>query len=226
MMFGHKRLLALALMALGGFAGPSAANEDESGHAWQALNAQWWQWVLSIPAPVNPVLDKTGEFCMVGQRGAVWFLAGAQDGLPTQRTCSVPEGVPIYFPVVNSVWVWTPTCGDPPMTIDQLRAATAAIINGSHDLSVLLDNQPVRDIRRVRSDVFYATLPAKDNYLGAPESCALNKPQSPSVDDGYYVKLRGLSAGQHHLSIRGTTGGGFSVDVFYTLNVVSLKLKD
>ena len=35
-----------------------------------------------------------------------------------------------------------------------------------------------------------------------------------------------VQRGQRRLSIRGTTGGGFSVDVFYTLNVVSLKLKD
>lgn len=43
---------------------------------------------------------------------------------------------------------------------------------------------------------------------------------SPAADEGYYVRLRPLPAGQHHLSIRGTNADGFSADVFYTLNVV------
>ena len=39
-------------------------------------------------------------------------------------------------------------------------------------------------------------------------------------------KLRGLSEGTHHLSIRGTTGSGLAVDVFYTLNVIKVMLRD
>ena len=31
------------------------------------------QWVLSIPADRNPLMDMTGEFCGEGQSGAVWF---------------------------------------------------------------------------------------------------------------------------------------------------------
>ena len=38
--------------------------------------AKWWQWLLSIPGPVNPNLDTTGANCAQGQSGPVWFLAG------------------------------------------------------------------------------------------------------------------------------------------------------
>ena len=58
------------------------------------LTAEWWQWVSSIPAiPVtnpsgamtntNPGLDTTGDYCMVGQRGPIWFLVGALYPFPT-----------------------------------------------------------------------------------------------------------------------------------------------
>ena len=33
---------------------------------WQA---RWFKWFLEIPAPINPLLDDTGEFCAVGQSG-------------------------------------------------------------------------------------------------------------------------------------------------------------
>jgi len=40
------------------------------------LSAEWVQWALSIPTDVNPLTDETGEDCMVGQNGSIWFLAG------------------------------------------------------------------------------------------------------------------------------------------------------
>ena len=42
------------------------------------LTGEWWQWALSIPTSVNPLLDTTGERCMIGQRGSTWFLAGGE----------------------------------------------------------------------------------------------------------------------------------------------------
>ncbi len=40
------------------------------------LTGEWRQWSYSIPTTENPALDTTGQDCMVGQRGSVWFLAG------------------------------------------------------------------------------------------------------------------------------------------------------
>ena len=101
------RLLGTAAMVLGALATPAFAADDTS-ESFRDLSAQWWQWALSIPAAINPVSDTTGANCMVGQRGPVWFLAGSITGVPTVRTCTVPEGVPLFFPVINTVWINTP----------------------------------------------------------------------------------------------------------------------
>ena len=74
----------------------------------EQLSAEWWQWVLSIPTPVNPQTDTTGQNAIVGQRGSVWFLAGVFGGGTATRTCSVPEGTALFFPVLNGVGINTP----------------------------------------------------------------------------------------------------------------------
>lgn len=221
MKIGSQTLSTLAL-ALAFTATPAIA-DDESSDSFKVLSSQWWQWAVSIPAAVNPLSDTTGEFCMVGQRGSVWFLAGSTTGQFASRTCSVPAGVPLFFPVINTVWINTPVCDGLVLSVAELRAKAAADIDGATGLAVLLDNNPVTSLRRVRSEVFYTAFPP-GNLFGA--DCLFGAPQSPSVDDGYYVKLRGLSEGQHHLSIRGTNAGGFAVDVFYTLNVVKVISSD
>ena len=67
------------------------------------LTAEWRQWAYSIPTSQNPQEDATGQYCMVGQRGPVWFLAGVFLGWPgtITRTCTVPEGKALFFPVIN-----------------------------------------------------------------------------------------------------------------------------
>ena len=49
------------------------------------LSAEWWQWALSIPSTHNPLLDPSGQDCMVGQRGDTWFLAGVFGGGDVSR---------------------------------------------------------------------------------------------------------------------------------------------
>jgi hypothetical protein len=80
----------------------------------ERLTAQWWQWALSVPTPVNPLMDQTGEDCVIGQRGSIWFLAGVGifGGGTAARTCSVPQGNTLVFPVINSVNINAPNvCG-------------------------------------------------------------------------------------------------------------------
>jgi len=71
------------------------------GLSYQQWGAKWWQWVLSIPASINPILDTTGANCDVDQSGPVWFLAG---GPPiAERNCTVPAGKMIFFPIINLI---------------------------------------------------------------------------------------------------------------------------
>src|SRR5690349_23790807 len=70
------------------------------------FTALWWEWVFSLPAPINPTQDATGADCMVGQRDSVWFLAGVGvfGGGSATRTCSIPAHKTLFFPVINSFW--------------------------------------------------------------------------------------------------------------------------
>lgn len=98
--------VALCLSASPGFGGSRHARPGHSDTvqrgALHGLAAEWWQWVLSIPESVNPLLDETGDDCVVGQRGPIWFLAGTFFGGTAERECPVPSGTRLFFPVINS----------------------------------------------------------------------------------------------------------------------------
>jgi hypothetical protein len=226
----YRHLLAAAVVAaIGSTAMPALADDDRE--SLRELSAQWWQWALSIPTATNPLADLTGGLCMAGQRGPVWFLAGTMSASgtppPVVRTCDVPEGTALFFPVINTVNFNSPDCGqvNRDLSVAELRAMVAPGIDAASGLSVLLDNRPLRP-HRVRSVPFAVTLPPQDLFsVTFGITCLVpGRVYSPAVDDGYYVLLRGLSVGQHHLSFRGSISG-FSLDVFYTLNVRETRLK-
>jgi hypothetical protein len=196
----------------------------------KSLSAEWWQWALSIPPAVNPLLDATGADCMVGQRGPVWFLAGTFGASTARRSCAIPEDTELFFPVVNSVSINAPNvCGQGPEndSVATLRAQSAAFIDGVTKLSVELDHRPVR-FRRIKSEVFATALP-EDNLLDAPCSGLGNVPAgiySPSVDDGYYATIHELEPGHHEVHFHAENPSqAFVLDVTYDLNVVRVLRK-
>jgi hypothetical protein len=199
----------------------------------EELTAEWWQWALSIPTSVNPQLDTTGENCMVGQRGSKWFLAGVFGGGTTTRTCSVPANVVLFFPIINSVNFNTPkVCGQGPkdIPVTDLRALSAAFIDGATNLSVEVDGKPVANLQRVQSQVFEVALP-EGNVFDAPCTKAGlgNVPAgiySPAVDDGFYVELNPLPIRKHKLQFHAENPSqDFVQDVTYNLTVVPVSLQ-
>jgi len=197
--------------------------------SFEKLSAEWQQWALSIPAPENPQLDTTGQNCVVGQRGPVWFLAGVFGGGPATRTCSIPEDKALYFPVINSVQINTPNvCGQTGvLSVRELRNAATLFIDGATNLSVTVDGIAIKRLRRVRSKVFVVALPEKNIFV---EPCApLPVPAgiySPAVDEGFYVLLKPLSLGPHALHFHAENPSqGFTLDVTYNLTVVPVSLK-
>jgi hypothetical protein len=190
------------------------------------LTAEWWQWALSIPTPQNPLLDATGEDCMIGQRGSVWFLAGfLGNGGAVTRTCSVPDNTMLFFPVINQVWFNTPgKCGNPSqnLTVKELRKLSKNTIDQAHDLSVKVDEKPLEKnrLQRIQSQVFEFAFPS-DNLCGdLPEGI-----YSPSVDDGYYVILEPLKRGNHTIHIGAQGADKLIEDITYNLNVEPVLLK-
>ena len=220
----------MSIIGLGLILSLQVALADEQ--SFQELSAEWQQWALSIPTPVNPQLDTTGAHCMVGQRGFVWFLAGTFGGGSATRACDVPEGKPLFFPVVNSVNINSPNvCGQDStnLSVQDLRALSAGCIDEATNLSVEVDGNTLKDLQRVKSKVFEVALP-EDNVFDAPCIGAGlgNVPAgiySPAVDDGFYVRLEPLEVGLHTLHIQGT-GPCFSasLDVTYHLTVVPVEL--
>jgi hypothetical protein len=230
-------LAAIVVMALG-FMMPIniafADSEDMASGEFRSfakLSAEWQQWALSIPTPENPQLDATGKNCVVGQRGPICFLAGIFGGGSVTRTCSVPEGKALYFPVINSVQINTPNvCGQPgALSVRELRDAATLFIDGATNVSVAVDGIAIKKLRRVRSEVFVVALPENNVFV---EPCApLPVPAgiySPAVDEGFYVLLNPLPLGPHALHFHAENPSAvpaFTLDVTYILTVVPVLLK-
>ena len=228
------RLIAIVLIALGlslpmniASAEPDifSPSSNPFGMKFKEWTAQWWQFVLSFPFDVNPLLDETGDRCAIGQRGPVWFLMGTVAG-ESNRTCSIPEGKALFFPIINSVDVNVTN-----QTAKELRAELEPCFDAVRNLSVEVDGKPIRKLKnhfRVRSEVFEVTLPQGNVFGLDPGS------YSPAVDDGYYVMLEPLAVGKHTLHFGGSSDpsaacifypDGFSVDVTYSLDIVPVSLK-
>jgi hypothetical protein len=188
----------------------------------KVLAAQWWQWVLAVPASENPLTDTTGQFAAVNQRGRVWFLAGNVSGGTTVRTISVPAGKALFFPIVNvfDVEDGIGTGGVKVFMVHQpLQVAqeiVSSIIATAYGLSCEVDGSPIQinAANLEQSTPFSVFLPA-DNILGVPAGIYF-----PFVDSGYYVLLAPLSSGHHTIHFAGGIAHfGTSLDVTYNITV-------
>ncbi|MFD8317130.1 signal protein [Kitasatospora purpeofusca] len=61
----------------------------------------WWNWAAGSTADRSPVLDRSGRWCAEGQHENIWYLAGTTGGGAVERTCTVPLGLPVLFPLVT-----------------------------------------------------------------------------------------------------------------------------
>lgn len=208
----------LSASALGDSRRPPALPPDAHpyGQSYSEWAADWWQWVLTQPVATNPVLDETGARCANGQSGPVWFLAGAFASGTVSRSCTVPTGTALLFPVVNYFYCALET--DPPeqRTVEFARAQTSFVRDSASGLSATIDGVAVPDVTRYFEDsvVFTAVLPA-DNLFGLPAGTLL----APCVDAGFYVMVPPLSKGEHTIQFSGTLASLISLDVTYQLTV-------
>ena len=203
--------------------GPHAHPYGQSYSEWAA---DWWTWALAQPADVNPLLDTTGEDCAQGQRGRVWFLAGTPGTPdPVSRTCTVPKGKALLFPVLNSFSGATAGDSDEMKTEAYQRSLVTPALRAATDLHASIDGVDVRNIKAryfEESVVFRVVLPA-DNILGVGPDCTPMTVGAgceifPTVDAGYYLMVKPLRTGTHTINFGGT-GVGFSVDATYTIKV-------
>jgi hypothetical protein len=192
--------------------------------------AEWFQWALSIPTAIHPLFDK-GD-CRVGQSGPVWFLGGSFVSNTAVRSCKIPAGKYLYFPILNGEdssleesngdGCSNPTFGGD--TIVGVRKCAESYENGV-TLTAEIDGVPIHNIAgkyRVQSPAYGFTLP-DDNVFKATTNPSHVYPKGtyfPSVNDGYYLMLAPLGAGNHVIHFHGVGGGGsFTLDVTYNLTV-------
>ena len=175
---------------------------------------RWWQWAHSAPKAVNPLLDDTGVNAGINQEGPVWFLAGTfgENKIP-KRKCRVPREKAILFPVINYEMneLENPKIKTGP---DLIRH----VIEDINDITikeVTIDGQMV-PIYRIQSDPPIFSLSINDdNCIGV--SGGITK----AAADGYWVFLRPLSMGQHHIYFHGACAGGIrNASADYHLTVI------
>jgi hypothetical protein len=207
-------------------------NSSPFGKTYSEWSAEWIKWAMTIPADENPLFDETGALCAVGQPEKVWFLAGrlcvntADDPfrckmIETVRTCPVPVGHAICFPVANS---WKDTTGSgATMTQEQLLARATMAQDRVIAMACEVDGVslggvvPGQNMYRVTTPFFGYTLP--ENNLYSKFGVYYPSMDVMCMGDGTYVMLAPLSAGDHTIHIATESVGGWAIDMTYELTV-------
>jgi len=196
------------------------------GNTYGGWSADWWKWVVSIPADRNP-LSATGNFnAAIGQSGDVWFLAGTLGGPTVNRNCKIPAGKALFFPIINAEGSKVEGNGKTP---EELRAYAKGLIDHVTVREVTVDGHPLihLDKFRVESKPFVFKLPLK-NILVSPDGSTAPAGPSLAMSDGYWIMLKPLSEGDHYIHIRGVAVFDddpkniftFETDVTYHLIIV------
>jgi hypothetical protein len=224
-------LMALALatpMALAGVG--QGANEADTP---EELAAVWTQWAFSKPVDVDsPLIGsyKGGPRCdgtpLSPTQGNTWFLAGTFDSSKVVRTCTMPAGTQLFFPVVN--WIAFPFA--PKETPQNQRKAAIDAMNATlndpqFSMLVTVDGKEVKSNRIVRAvsppSFFTVTLPEENAFdpLVPPEG-VLGDVYEGWTTDALWVTLPPLPPGEHtiHFEARARSVG-VSQDNTYILTV-------
>jgi hypothetical protein len=220
-------LLALMVVA------PAVSARSSSGQSADPaeLAAGWWKWAVKKPSEVSPLLGdyswkeqpQGAAKCAGGSRLGVFNLAGeftldenAGGGFVGEatRTCKVPAGKPIFFPVFNII------CSPATNDTGDLQECATNVTDETLPASsyfAMVDGESV-PVERVASGPFTITLP-KDNVLNA------NAPPGsyPAATDGLWVYLpEGLPKGEHVITFGGTFPtpfGTLTLDITYNIIV-------
>jgi hypothetical protein len=187
-----------------------------AGKSYVDLAGDWWRWAAAIPSTLSPVSDRKGFLCQVRQSGNFFFLAQSTGGAPVSRTCTVPAGRAVFFPVI------TLRCSGRAGDI-RLNTCAKDSVNRVNFVQVDVDRQtlmaadfptgPVDMPFRARSRPVSVSFAARNPFGAASGPTRL-------VADGFWVLLRPLKPGTTHtIRIRGRVRGGFATSVTYRLRV-------
>jgi hypothetical protein len=188
--------------------------------SYESWTEKWWRWLLAIPKPSSPAADKTGEYSSLNQGDPnVWFLAGTFGG-SAERSCSIPVGRAVFFPLVNYVEFIR---GKKVFRDDsELVAYVRKHFDDVKELELSIDGLQSADFAkyRIQTAPFDVNLPKDDVFdVGAGPNRA--------AGDGYWLMLRPLSAGEHKIAFSGVDpeyGPDFKTSVTYDVRVQEIAL--
>jgi hypothetical protein len=197
------------------------------GQTWEKWVESWWTWCYYDPYGENPADDRTGKLSSKGQvLHDVWYLAGTFGG-KAQRTCQVPKGMSIFFPIINDLISFH--TDQHLKTESELHAYAKADLDHTLLLAAKVDGCELQNLNsyRVHSSLFQITLPVE-----AGRSAPV---RTQAVSDGYWIFLKPLAPGEHKIEFMGEKlafdriiqdGASvenlpkFHVEVKYTMQVV------
>ena len=169
------------------------------GFSFGEWTTKWWEWAMSIPISVNPILDETGQYAGINQHGKVWFLAGTigDENKVAHRICTIPEGKAILFPVINYIYADEPMCNEAEL-IDHVKTDIDDIV--VNETMINGYNVPGH---RVKSDpILFNLNTGVENMLKIP------KEFTKASADGYWVFVKPLNRGAHEIYFHGACSGG------------------
>jgi len=168
---------------------PDARVANQTQEDW---SRSWWQWAASFEMYESPVADTTGERCGGHQSGEVWFLAGTYETKRTLRTCRVPRGKHLFFPLINYVVMPNPR---KPIGCEAVTNTAALMTERVSNLVLRIDGERYDDLAAHRQ----ATRECFDiGVLVAPPVRMY-----PTAANGYYAMLRPLPPGTHTIDLGG-----------------------
>ena len=202
-------------------------NDLYAGMTYGDWSAVWWQYVIQTPNAGTTLFsdDTAGPYdCTYGQTptsAPVFFLVGGgTQNTTATRTCTVPKGKAIFFPIINgecSTLEPFPFNGANEFALRTCVStyANAVTVNSLH---VTVDGEPLHNLQltRAQSPVYTFTSVDSAGILGVQGT-------GSSVSDGYWVLLAPLSSGKHTIHFEAaapvTPAGPLYQNVTYKLTV-------
>jgi hypothetical protein len=222
-------LLALALatpMALA----QVGQGANKSGTAAE-LAAAWTQWAYSKPVDESsPLIGgyEGGPRCdgtpVTPTQGKQWFLAGTTDGSAVVRTCTMPVGTHLFFPVGSAVaFPFFPGENEENQRALAIEFIDSVLADPEFSMLVTVDGKKVDSnqiVRATSAPYFTLTLP-EENVFDPFVEVPAGEYEGATVD-GLWVTLPPLPPGKHMIHFKMEAPNvGFKQNNIYKLTVVN-----
>lgn len=195
-----------------------------AGKTYGDWGAEWWKLVYATPVSESPIVASSPG-CVPQPHGPVHFLFGTTGGA-ADRTCNVPVGKRIFFPLLNSFNDFP--CPDaafapaPGQSLEDFLKTGVDFVFSNLVTSLVadLDGVPIPNLASYRATSRLESFTADPSQI-AFDPCVTGGKQV-GVSDGYWLLLEPLSPGNHTLHFASAVdffGTPFSLDVTYHLTV-------